>query len=184
VTAATFIAWRIGVSSAMGALAISEHSSFWRCSERAFRPPARNTSTDRVNIQLPGKMCDVSKVLSESAHAERMVVLPADRQRCSTQFERLLLADRGFSRMSAAWQSSSNDRSAAVRSAKWLAAVDPQPSLGFQTGWSQSSRSRSVRAEQDACGLRVTTRRNTDFSAASAGTGWWSASVSMRCTEA
>jgi len=39
--------------------------------------------------------------------------------------ERQELADAVFSQMSAAWQSSSNDRSAAVRWAKWLTAVDP-----------------------------------------------------------
>jgi len=39
--------------------------------------------------------------------------------------ERPEQADRRFQRMSAAWQTSSNDRSAALRSAKQLAAVDP-----------------------------------------------------------
>jgi len=35
------------------------------------------------------------------------------------------MADPGFSRMSADWQSNSNDRSSAARSAKRVAAVDP-----------------------------------------------------------
>ena len=43
------------------------------------------------------------------------------------------MADTGFSRGSAVWQSSSNDRSAAVRLAKYLAADNYMARQGFPT---------------------------------------------------
>jgi len=41
-------------------------------------------------------------------------------------YEHPLVADPGFSRMSAAWQSSLNDRSLVVRLAKQLTGFDPE----------------------------------------------------------
>ena len=55
--------------------------------------------------------------------------------------QRQLLADPGCPRMSAAWQSGSNDRSPAVRSAKRLAAGDPKATItgSSWTPWSSLS---------------------------------------------